>query len=296
MTDQLYWGVGNPKPDYDTASRRGDNLYSNSVVSLQGSTGKLLWHFQFTPADDHDWDANQIPMLLDRTDGKSIEKQIVWANRNGFYYVLNRDSGKFINATPFAKQTWTAGLDVNGRPKPRVSNALDDRGVTIYPGNTGATNWWSPSLDAELNLVFVPTLEQGMVYFPSRPDQAAGESSKSSWPTGAGRTLYTSVRALNASSGKLVWEHRQATRHDDNVAGGLLATAGGVVFGSDRTKFFALDSRTGATRWDFETGGKINAAPITYRAAESQYVVIAAGNSLVAFARPAPNRVLALRR
>jgi alcohol dehydrogenase (cytochrome c) len=286
VSDQLYWGVGNPKPDYDTASRKGDNLYSNSLVALRGATGKLSWHFQFTPADDHDWDSNQIPILIDQKRGSTTEKLIVLANRNGFYYVLNRESGKFLNGVPFAKQTWTEGLSVSGRPVIAVSRAGNNKGVVIYPGNTGATNWWSPSFDSTLHLVFVPTLEQGMVYFPNDNASTSKESSKASWPTGAGRSLYTSVRALEAESGKLVWEHRQNARFDDNVAGGLLSTKGGIVFGSDRTTFFGLDSRTGRRLWDFETGGRITAPPVTYKADDEQFVVIAAGNSLFAFSNP----------
>lgn len=289
-TDSLYWGVGNPKPDYDTSARKGDNLYSNSVLSLNGSTGKLQWHFQFTPADDHDWDANQVPLLVDRpgAGGLGKDKLMLWANRNGYYYVLNRETGKFLSGTPFARQTWSEGLDAQGRPRPVPASAANNKGVMIYPGNTGATNWWSPSYDAALNLVYVPTLEQGMVYFPS--DASTGKSAKSSWPSGAGRSLYTAVRALDAASGKLVWEHREAPRLDDNVAGGLLATKGGLLFGSDRSTFFALDARAGNKLWQFETGGKINAAPVTYGVQSEQYVAIAAGNSLFAFGQPGTAR------
>jgi alcohol dehydrogenase (cytochrome c) len=284
-TDQLYWGVGNPKPDYDSAARKGDNLYSNSVVALNGTSGKLQWHFQFTPADDHDWDANQVPILLDRTVGGVVQKQMVWANRNGFYYVLNRETGKFITAAAYVRQTWTDGIDRNGRPIPAAAVQGNKKGTIIYPGNTGGTNWWSPSMDRDLDLVFVPTLEQGMIYFPSSIGSEDNPAAKASWPSGAGRSLYTAVRALDAATGKLVWEHRQDSRFDDNVAGGLMSTKTGLVFGSDRSTFFALDSRTGALVWDFETGGKINAAPVTFSENWQQLVVIAAGNSIFAFGR-----------
>lgn len=275
--DILYWGVGNPKPDYNKTSRRGDNLYSNCVVAVQGSSGKLLWHFQFTPEDDRDWDANQIPILVDRINGKEIEKLILWANRNGFYYVLNRETGRFIYATPFAKQTWAKGIDSSGRPIPNTKSSQARRGVLIYPGNAGATNWWSPSFDSTLNLVFVPTLEQGMVFFPDDID---------SWPTHKNRSLFTAVRALDASTGKLVWERRHLTRVGDRKTGGVLSTKGGVLFGSDQSTFFTLDSKTGGLLWSFETGGDINASPITFGVGEEQFVVIAAGESLIAFGLP----------
>ena len=275
--DILYWGVGNPKPDYNKMSRKGDNLYSNSVVAVQGSSGKLLWHFQFTPGDDRDWDANQVPILVDRIQGKEIEKLILWANRNGFYYVLNRETGQFIYATPFAKQTWAKGIDSGGRPIPHTKSSSAQRGVLIYPGNAGATNWWSPSFDNTLNLVFVPTLEQGMVFFPDDID---------SWPTHKNRSLYTAVRALNASTGKLVWEYRHSTRVGDRKTGGVLSTKGGILFGGDQSTFFALDSKTGGLLWSFETGGDINASPITFGVGEEQFVAIAAGESLIAFGLP----------
>ena len=275
--DLLIWAVGNPKPDYDAAARRGDNLYSNSAVALRGSTGELIWHFQFTPGDDHDWDANQIPVLTDRTTPRGTEKRVLWANRNGFYYVLDRVSGKFLTAAPFVQQTWAEGLDPQGRPKPVPSASRNREGFVQYPGYVGATNWWSPSFDAALNLMFVPVLEQGMVYF----------SSLSSAPQAlGGRPFYTAVRALDASTGRRVWEYRREPRQVNNVMGGVLSTKGGIVFGGDQGTFFALDSRTGRPLWSVETGGTIRAAPVTFSAGGEQFVTIAAGRNLLTFALP----------
>jgi alcohol dehydrogenase (cytochrome c) len=165
--DLLIWGVGNPKPVFDRAARRGDNLYTNSAVALRGSTGALVWYFQFTPADDHDWDANQIPVLADRRTPAGTRKGVLWANRNGFYYVLDRTSGKFLTAAPFVRQTWTDGLDPQGRPKPLSDSSRARKGFVLYPGSVGGTNWWSPSFDPASSLMLVPVLEQGMVYFMS---------------------------------------------------------------------------------------------------------------------------------
>ena len=165
--DLLIWGVGNPKPVFDRAARKGDNLYTNSAVALRGSTGALVWYFQFTPADDHDWDANQIPVLADRQTPQGTEKRVLWANRNGFYYVLDRPSGKYLTGVPFVRQTWTDGLDPQGRPRPLSDSSRTREGFVLYPGSVGATNWWSPSFDPALNLLLVPVLEQGMVYFTS---------------------------------------------------------------------------------------------------------------------------------
>jgi alcohol dehydrogenase (cytochrome c) len=282
--DLLYWGVGNPKPDYDNAARRGDNLYTNSVVALRGSDGKLVWYFQFTPADDHDWDAAQIPILADAKSPQGPEKRLLWANRNGFYYVLNRVSGRFLTATPFAKTTWADGVDATGRPLLHVDSSPLHKGVVIYPGNTGATNWWSPSFDPAANRVFVPVIEQGMVYFPSERTAADKTSASESWPTGLGMSLYTAVRALDASTGKLVWEYRRAPRAEDNAIAGVLSTESGVLFGGDQSTFFALNSQTGTLLWSFATGGIFAAAPVTYSVKGQQFVAIAAGSDLLAFA------------
>ena len=274
--DLLLWAVGNPKPDYDKELRAGDNLYSNSVVALRGSTGELVWHFQFTPADDRDWDANQIPVLVDRPTQFGIEKLMLWANRNGFYYVVDRVSGKFLGATPYVHQTWTDGIDPNGRPLPRKGFVRNAAGYLQYPGNVGGTSWWSPSLDAERDLMFVPVLEQGMVFFPS----------VKSWPTASNRSFYTAVRALEARTGRLVWEYRRPPRNVDNEMGGVLTTNSGVLFGSDQSTFFALDSRTGAELWSVQTGGTIAAAPMTFEAEGQQFIAIASGRNLMVFSLP----------
>jgi alcohol dehydrogenase (cytochrome c) len=272
--DLLYWGVGNPKPDYDAHLRKGDNLYSNSVVALNGSTGKLAWYFQFTPADNRDWDANQIPILAERDSPTGKEKLLLFANRNGFYYVLDRVTGKFLHAEPFVHQNWTRGIDANGRPLPPPAKAKGTAGNLMYPGNVGGTNWWPPSYDAQLNLVFVPVIEQGMVFFDSNM----------SWPTASNRPFYTAIRALDARTGKLVWEQRSAPRTMRNQSTGVVSTDGGLLFASDMTQFFALDSRTGAKLWFLETGGYISAAPVVYEANGTQFVTVAAGNNLLTFA------------
>jgi len=272
--DLLYWGIGNPKPDYDPDLRRGDNLYTDSVVALRGSTGELLWYFQFTPGDDKDWDASQIPILVDSENGDST-KRMLWANSNGFYYVLDRLSGKFLVGTPFAQQNWAAALDANGRPVPaRSTRAL--QGDLLYPGNGGATNWWPATYYPPLDLMIVPTLEQGMVYFPST----------NSPPRGSGKSFYTAVRALDADTGKLVWEHRQDPRFVDNWTGGLLSTRGGLVFAGDQMNFFALSADRGELLWSVGTGGNMFAAPVTYAVDGQQIVAVAAGGDLLAFSLP----------
>ena len=274
--DIVYWGIGNPKPDFDPSSRLGDNLHTNSVVALRGATGELLWHFQFTPGDTHDWDSNQVPMLVAANGPRGPEKHILWANRNGFFYVLDAATGAFIKGVPFVQQNWAVGLDPTGRPI-RVDGDGAVRGRQIFPGSIGGTNWWPPTFDPALNRVYIPFLEQGMVFFPTAQ----------TLPSAAGRSFYTGIRALDATTGQMLWEHRQPPRRVDNRTAGLLSTRGGVVFGGDQTKFFALDSRTGKVLWSVETGGTIWAAPVTYDVKGEQMVTVAAGRSLMTFALPA---------
>jgi len=274
----MYWGVGNPKPDFDPAVRAGDNLYTNSVVVLHGATGKLAWHFQFVPADNRDWGANQIPVLVDRVRDGGLEKQLLWANRNGYYYNFDRVSGKFLHATPFVRVTWTPGLDEKGRPLP-LPAAVGDEGQLLYPGNGGGTHWYSPTYYPERDLMIVPVLEQGMVYF----------NSFQSPPRENGQPFYTAVRALAAQSGDLVWEYRRPPRLVDNFMPGLVSTAGGVVFGGDQSTFFALNAENGELLWSVDTGGTIISSPMTFSIGGEQLVSIAAGSDLLTFGLPAPD-------
>lgn len=285
--DILYWGVGNPKPDYIKSLRKGDNLYSNSVVALQGSTGKILWHFQFSPGDNHDWDSAQIPVLVDHVfndkngnpSSEQKRKLLLWPNRNGFYYIMDRISGEFLKATSFVHQTWAERIDAKGRPvlKPGILHSPD--GVLIFPSNKGGTNWWSPSYDPSLGLIYIPTLETGMVFFPG---------TKTNTPPIPAGPIYTAVRALDAFTGDLRWEYRNKTRNKDNTTGSLLSTEGGIVFGSDMDNLFALDSRTGKELWSIATGEKIEGSPVTYSLNGKQFMAIAAGGNLLTFGLPEP--------
>ena len=284
QSDLIYWGIGNPKPDYDSGARKGDDLYTDSVVALHGSTGKLAWYFQFTPADDHDWDSAQIPLLVDQQVGTATQKLLLWANRNGFYYVLDRETGKFLAGVPFAKETWADGLDSHGRPIPHMESSPTHKGVLIYPGNTGGTNWWPPTYDPALHRIFLPVIEQGMVYFPT--EQSGNFSAANSWPSGRDRSLYTAVRALDASTGKLIWEYKRDPRFVDNAISGLLSTQTGLLFGGDESTFFSLSAETGDLLWSFPTGGNIAAPPVTYSVNGEQFVAVASGSDLLAFALP----------
>jgi len=280
----LYWGVGNPGPDWNGDVRPGDNLYSCSVVALDVDTGKLRWHFQFTPHDTHDWDANQIPVLVDAEFGGRPRKLLVTANRNAFYYVLDRATGEFLHAAPYAKQTWARGIDAKGRPIVIPGTEPSDSGTLVYPSLQGATNWYSPTYSPETGLFYVAVREMGAVYYKREAKYEAGE-----YFMGGGEDAHEddrawgAVRALDLATGARRWEF---TLHSPPWAG-LLSTAGGLVFGgSNEGNFYALDARTGKPLWQFQTGGMIGSAPIAFTVAGKQHIALAAKSSIIAFSLP----------
>lgn len=288
----VYWGVGNPSLNFDGENRKGDNLYSNSVVALEADTGKLRWHFQFTPHDLHDWDAVQIPVLVDAEIDGAKRKLIAWANRNGFYYLLDRATGKFLLGTPFARQTWAEGLDSNGRPQVRPESVPNRQGSLVYPSLNGATNWWSPTYDPDLGLFYVPTIDRGGIFYiwPDRPPDEVGARLGGYDTKVPNEDMTVGVKALELRTGRLRWQFSRKYSNPERKAlndmGGLVSTSGRLIFGGDGEIFQAWDAETGAELWRFETGGKITAAPVTYEQSGRQYVTVAAGRSILTFALP----------
>ncbi|MEO7651111.1 MAG: PQQ-dependent dehydrogenase, methanol/ethanol family [Bryobacteraceae bacterium] len=283
--NQIYWGIGNPAPDFNGDLREGDNLYTESMVSLNADTGKLNWHFQFTPHDVHDWDAVEIPVLVDAPIAGKMRKLLVQANRNGFYYVLDRTNGKFLHGTPFVKLlNWAKGLTPEGRPirNPEVQPTL--QGNKACPATAGATNWMSPAFSPDTGLFYVVAQEGCGINTKSadkfRPGgfafMATGyiESPEEQWQM--------HVRALDLTTGKLVWNYEQVG--SKRYGAGVLSTAGGLLFAGDDQGFLtALDAKLGAPLWHFNTGQAISASPISYSFKGKQYVAIAAGSNVVAF-------------
>jgi alcohol dehydrogenase (cytochrome c) len=287
--DLVYWGVGNPGPDYQGDVRPGANLYSNSVIALEAATGRLHWYYQFTPHDEHDWDAAQIPILADAMFDGQPRKLMYWANRNGFYYVLDRTTGRFLRAKAFVKQTWAAGFDSAGVPIQRPEGHPTREGALIFPNVHGGTNWWSPSYDPASNTIYVPTMEGADIYIKgpaiALPDGGyLGGVVGAQDPEIGGQPTWTAVRALDASTGQLRWEYRFPPRHPSIVMGGLLSTDGGLVFGGDEALFVGLDARQGRELWRFNVGNDIAAAPITYLVDGRQYITVAAGITILTFA------------
>ena len=280
----LYWGIGNPGPDWNGDARPGDNLYTSSLVALNADDGTLKWHFQFTPHDLHDWDANQIPVLLDSALAGRERKLVALANRNAFYYLLDRETGEFLLGKSYARQTWASGLDETGRPRVLPESVPTEEGTLVYPSLQGATNWFSPSYSPLTGLFYVPVREMGAYYYkteveyePGLPFLGGGEQALS------GDEASGAVRALDALTGELKWEF---ALHSPPWAG-LMPTAGGLtVGGTNEGNCFALDAETGELLWDFQAGGAVRNNPISFALDQQQYVVAAAGNAVFTFALP----------
>ena len=279
----IYWGTGNPGPDYDGDVRAGDNLYSASLLAIDADSGKLRWHFQFTPHDVHDWDSNQVPVLMDGVVNGRARKLVLQANRNAFYYVLDRTTGEFLSGNPFVKQTWASGLDKSGRPIVLPNTAPTPEGTLVYPGLGGGTNWYSPSYSSSTRLFYIPAQEDyGQHYYKVKGEYVPG----SIFESGGTRELpgverYGAIKALEAETGKLRWEFKLHTP----ASAGVLSTAGGLVFTGTREGWFlALDAASGKPLWRFQTGGEIGANPVSFLVDQKQHVAIAAGQALFVFA------------
>ncbi len=278
----VYWGTGNPGPDWNGEAREGDNLYSDSVVALDADTGELKWHFQFTPHDVHDWDATQIPILIDiEFDGRP-RKLLLFPNRNGFFYVLDRVTGEFLRGTAFAKQTWAERIDENGRPI-RIPGMLpNEEGVLVYPSVNGAANWWSNTYSPRTELLYVVTYDGADTFFIGEDEYVPGEMFVGGAPERFVplETYASMIRALEPRTGETRWEFPLQPK----TQSGLLSTASDLVFGgSVDGYFYALDAVNGTELWRINVGGNVKAAPISYMVGTVQYVTIAAGNSILTF-------------
>jgi PQQ-dependent dehydrogenase (methanol/ethanol family) len=284
-TDTLFWPTGNPSPDYDGSVRLGANLYTCSVLALDPNTGNLKWYFQFTPHDTHDWDANETPMLIDIPFRGAVRKLLVQANRNAFYYVLDRQTGQFLHGQAFSHQTWAEGLDDNGHPIVKPGSDPTPDGTYTCPDSHGATNFAAPSFDPKTGLFFLAVREACAVYSSRTRTPVPGTGY-----TGTGQRIDEEVgqpgaiRALDPATGDVRWNY---PIHEGSDSAGLIATAGGVVFaaGADGN-LMALETATGKLLWQYQTGDRIKSSPISYAVDGKQYVAITSGSALFAFALP----------
>jgi acido-empty-quinoprotein group A len=277
----LYWGTGNPNPVLAGEGRPGDNLYTCSIVALNPDAGKLVWYFQPSPHDVHDWDAVETPVLFNAEFKGKQRKLLAQASRNGFFFVLDRTNGEHLVTSQFIDQTWANGVDSRGRPvaKPEATPTPD--GALVEPGSDGSTNWMAPSFDPQTGLFYVNCRRLFSIYYNTVEGKAEG------WG-GRDRNLWanSTLRALDYRTGKIVWNHEIG---DGESIAGILTTAGHLLFSADNSgNLLALDPATGKTLWHLNAGGKLDASPMTYQLDGRQYLILAVQDVLYAFALPAP--------
>lgn len=271
----VFWPTGNPGPnDFDGRDREGNNLYSCAVVALHAATGKLAWHYQFTPHDWNDWDANETPLLVDAAWKGKPRKLLLQANRNGFFYVLDRTNGAFLLGVPFAKVNWARRIGPDGRPEREPDMTPSARGVFTCPDVHGGTNWQAASYHPGTGFFYLVARDACGYFYPTgstndsekvRPEQ--------------------SIKALDIATGAVRWTYPFLGNQDLVTHAGLMTTAGGLVFAGGRDgQFLALDARTGQALWNFNTGGTIRSSPMTYLAGGKQYVAIYTKTALFTFA------------
>ena len=278
-------GHRQPRPDWNGEARTGDNLYTDSVVALDADTGKLKWYFQFSPHDEFDYDSTQVPVLADMEWQGSPRKLMLWANRNGFMYVLDRGSGQFLLGKPFVKVTWATGLDDSGRPLREPGSFPAPEGTQLYPSLLGGTNWYSPSYSPKTGFFYIPSGDNTSSRFNREgfPGTVA--------PLGLGAATleknvrkeeegYGAIRAFDPKTGQRKWEFKMS----DLTMGGILTTTNVLFSGGREGYFLALDARDGKLLWRVPLGGQISSGPMSYAINGRQYVAVAAGNALVSFA------------
>jgi alcohol dehydrogenase (cytochrome c) len=295
--DLMYWGIGNPGPDWNPEQRPGDNLYSDSVVALDPDTGELRWHFQFTPNDDYDYDSVQIPVLVDLpTTSLSSGKLMLWGNRNGFFYVLDRVTGEFIRGQPFVKVNWASGLDERGRP----IETPQPLGSVTFPGVQGGTNWYSPSYSPSTGLFYLSAWENyGSVFRPAAAEYVPGRTFVGGIPASplAGTGNIPGIRrgpinnwtealgngavvAIDPRTGEQRWRFPTT----DVSSSGILTTATDLLFTASRDGYFlVLDARSGRLLWRASLGGQGANGPMSYAVGGKQYVAASSGNGLFVF-------------
>lgn len=281
----LYWGTGNPAPDYEGSLRPGDDLYTSCLLALDPDTGKLKWYFQFSPHDLYDYDAVQTPVIVDAKFKGKPRKLIVTANRNGFLYILDRSNGKFLFAKQFmATLNWAKGIDENGRPIP-TGLIPNESGVRVCPANGGATNWYSPSYDPSAHMFYFRSFEACAVIQSNTRSFEEGRTYYDGAMRGGGEPGKGYISAFSLDTLDFVWRNPQIGRNKG--WGGLMSTATGLVaYGDDAHNFVIADGHTGKPLWHFNVGQLIHASPMSYAVDGKQYFAIAAGSDVFAFALP----------
>lgn len=283
--DTVYWPTGNPSEEYNGDRRPGDNLYSDCILALDRKTGKLKWHYQFTPHDLWDWDSTETSIVVNAEWEGQQRKLMLHADRNGFFYVFDRVDGKLLLAKQFLKNvTWASGIGADGRPIKLPNQEPTAEGTKVCPSQDGATNWFSPSYNPGNGLLYFQTFEKCSVY---RKNEGAEWVAGKTFLGGSQRTAPDPkparvLKALNIRTGSIVWELPQPGPAQS--WGGTLATATGlVVFGAEGGALMAADAATGKPLWSFETNSDWKASPMTYSFDGKQFIAVAAGSNILAF-------------
>jgi alcohol dehydrogenase (cytochrome c) len=282
VTNQIFWPTGNPAPSNRGEGRAGDNLYSNTLLALNTDTGKLNWYFQFTKHDEHDWDATQVPVIIDTAGGKHL---IAQANRNGFFYVIDRTTGKLLSANPYGKTTWSDAKDAEGRPVANQNASPTLEGHTVCPGALGTTNFMAPTYDPQTGLFYVTARDQCDIFSTAPQPYEAGHAYYGSayFPSEEAKPYRGFLKAIDPATGQVKWKFE----HTSPTWSGVLSTAGGLVFTGDAEgNFIAMDAAAGKALWHFQMGGAVYAAPMAFAVDGKEYVAIAAGSAVYAFGLP----------
>jgi alcohol dehydrogenase (cytochrome c) len=280
-TNLIYWGTGNPNPVHAGQGRKGDNLFTCSIVALDADTGKMAWYYQVSPHDTHDWDAVQTPVLVDGKFQGKPRKLLIQASRNGYFFVLDRKTGEHLLTEPYVPVNWAKGVNAKGQPIPDPAKEPRVDGTLVNPGSGGAANWPPPAFDPDNGLLFVQTSDTMSIYYLTdlspRPIGFAGRDDM--------LEPHQAVTAIDYTTGKIRWQHK----FGPGISfGGVLSTAGKLVFTGDTDQnFLALDAADGHTLWRVNLGTSANGAPITYKIGQQQFVVVAAGTDLYGFTLPA---------
>ncbi len=278
----IFWGTGNAGPDYNGAEREGDNLYTASIVALDGDTGQMRWHYQFTPHDVWDWDSTQVPVLADVTIGGQPRKVVIFANRNGFFYVLDRVTGKLIYGKPFIQTSWAKEIRADGRPMLLPGSLPTEEGARVCPDQSGGTNWMSPSFDPALGLLFVTARDSCGTFYSWQDEYKPGEGFRGGAVTRLNEVQHAALRAIDVATGERRWEFPYTAQS----WAGVLSTASGLLFAGSSGNLMAFDARSGKNLWHYQTGSALYAGATTYMLDGRQYVLMPSGTTLTAFALP----------
>jgi len=286
----LYWAVGNPGPDINGDVRKGDNLYTCSVLALDANTGKIKWHYQFTPHDTRDWDATEDLVLVDRMWHGQSRKLLIQANRNGNFYVLDRLNGDFLAAAPYIRTNWVKGWDSTGKPITIPAADANAAGVWVYPSLIGGSNFQAPSYSPLTGWLYFTYHDGGQRFAigpapfePGKQFQGEGGGSDAGPPAGDAPESQ-GIAAFDPETMKVMWKFEVK---EASLTAGVLATGGGVVFASSHEgNLIALDAKTGKALWHFSAGGNVAGSPISYAINGKQYIAVSTAQVLFSFALP----------